>query len=575
MPLRSCPSGCVFHLSPNNRHDRRDHCLGHEHADAAFAEGSCQACEDMPLSTLHSRAAFFVKKPRLTSTASLSGPSTSGYEAAAMYVEGERGDMSDVLPLLNLPLWPLSLSRWWMLKWPPHFNGQPRRSVFFPEGHEELTKSWKAPFSDRMRYTNSSSLTPSKAVRRGDFTQKRVEAPPSDDPADLESVWPGTSRSLCLTRIHSLPVVIRSNQGPPWYRCTGTQLAKGPSQPHCTDPVQSQGGQRTGSVGGSVLAQQNLVLGPCAPIINPSLAHSSEEGLPLSGEELPLSGEGPPLSGEGPPLSGEGPPLSGEGPPLSGEGHNLAPAPRSLEPPPVVPGRNQEDFRDLPPSVVNTLLQARAPSTKWLYDVKWRIFVNWCSSQGKDPLRCGIESVLSFLQGGLDRHLSAATLEVHVVAVSANHDFVEGRLVGRHDLLIRFLRGVRKLNPPRLHLIPSWDLAVVLQQDPFESLQSVNLNALSLKTALLTALTSVKRVGNLQGLSVNSSCLEFGRADSHIVLRPRRGYMPKFPSTPFTEGGNGDITINLNEWMHAAILYTSVGDWAPNIDVTSPVTDVT
>ncbi|KAL0151371.1 hypothetical protein M9458_053365 [Cirrhinus mrigala] len=158
------------------------------------------------------------------------------------------------------------------------------------------------------------------------FTQRRGEPPPSDDPADSESVRPGISRSLCLTRIHSLPVVVRSNQGPPRFRCTGTQLAEGPTQvcispsePHCTDHVQSQGGQRTGSSGGPVLAQQNLVLGPCAPIVNSSLVHSSEEG-----------------------------------PPLSGEGHNLAPAHRSLEPPPMVPGRDQDDFRDLPPSVSGT-----------------------------------------------------------------------------------------------------------------------------------------------------------------------------------------------------------------------------
>ncbi|KAI2665751.1 hypothetical protein H4Q32_022840 [Labeo rohita] len=205
----------------------------------------------------------------------------------------------------------------------------------------------------------------------------------------------------------------------------------------------------------------NLVLGPGAPGISPSLAHSSEKG-----------------------------------PPFSGEGHNLAPAPRSLEPPPLVPGRDQEDFRDLSPSVVNTLLQTRASSTRRLYDLKWRIFVNWCSSHGKDPRSCGIESVLSFLQEGLDRHLSALTLKVHVAAISANHDLVGGRSVGKHDLIIRFLRGARRLNPPRSHLIPSWDLAVVLQglqQDPFKPLQSVELDALSFKTALLTALTKSGR----------------------------------------------------------------------------------
>ncbi|KAL0193870.1 hypothetical protein M9458_012166, partial [Cirrhinus mrigala] len=299
---------------------------------------------------------------------------------------------------------------------------------------------------------------PGEANRMADSL--RVETPPPVGPTDLGSIRPGTGRPLCLTGIHPLPAMVRSIRGPPRYRRTGTQLAEGPAQvcvspsePHRTNLVQSQGGQGTDSFGGPLLAQQNLVLGPGAPGISPSLAHSSEEG-----------------------------------PPFSGEGHNLAPAPRSLEPPPLVPGRDQEDFRDLSPSVVNTLLQARAPSTRRLYDLKWRIFVNWCSSHGKDPRNCGIKLVLSFLQEGLDRHLSASTLKVHVAAISANPDLVGGRSVGKHHLIIR-------LNPPRSHLIPSWDLAVVLQglqQDPFEPLQSVELDALSFKTALLTALTSIK-----------------------------------------------------------------------------------
>ncbi len=56
---------------------------------------------------------------------------------------------------------------------------------------------------------------------------------------------------------------------------------------------------------------------------------------------------------------------------------------------------------------------------------------------------------------------------------------------------------------------------------------------LSLKTALLLALASVKRVGDLQALSVNAACLEFGPNDSKVVLKPRLGYVPKVLSTPF------------------------------------------
>ncbi|KAI2666668.1 enzymatic polyprotein [Labeo rohita] len=288
------------------------------------------------------------------------------------------------------------------------------------------------------------------------FARRRVEAPPPVGPTDLGLIRPGTSRFLCLTGIHPLPAVVRSNRGPPRYRCTGTQLAEGPAQvcvspsePHHTDTVQSREDK-----------EQILLVAPFWPkrtwisdlvllASAPSLGHSSEKGSPFPGE-----------------------------------GHNLAPVPRSLEPPPMVPGRDQEDFRDLSPSVVNTLLQARAPSTRRLYGLKWRIFVNWCSSRGRDPRRCGIESVLSFLQEGLDRHLSASTLKVHVAAISANHDLVGGRSVGKRDLIIRFLRGARRLNPPQPHLIPSWDLAVVLQglqQDPFEPLQDqvVTLQAIS------------------------------------------------------------------------------------------------
>ncbi|KAL1263362.1 hypothetical protein QQF64_006101 [Cirrhinus molitorella] len=98
--------------------------------------------------------------------------------------------------------------------------------------------------------------------------------------------------------------------------------------------------------------------------------------------------------------------------------------------------------------------------------------------------------------------------------------------------------GARRLNPVRPRLVPSWDLSVVLrglQSDPFEPLQSVELSALFQKTALLTALTSIKRVGDLQALSVSDSCLEFGPANSHVILRPRPGYVPKVPTTPFRD----------------------------------------
>ncbi len=124
---------------------------------------------------------------------------------------------------------------------------------------------------------------------------------------------------------------------------------------------------------------------------------------------------------------------------------------------------------------------------------------------------------------------------MYVAAIVAHHDAVDGKSVGKHDLVIRFLRGARRLNPPRPHLVPSLDLPLVLSAlrgDPFEPLHSVELKFLSLKTVLLAALAMVKRVGDLQAFSVDDSCLEFGPGNSHVDLRPRPGYVPKFPPHP-------------------------------------------
>ncbi len=164
---------------------------------------------------------------------------------------------------------------------------------------------------------------------------------------------------------------------------------------------------------------------------------------------------------------------------------------------------------------------------------KWSLFATWCSSCREDPRRCTFGVVLSFLQERLERRLSPSTLKVYVATIAAHHDAVDGRSLGKHDLIVRFLKGARRMNPSRPPLVPSWDLSIVLaglQRGPFEPLDSVELKFLSLKTALLTALTSIKRVGDLQAFSVSEECLVFGPVYSHVVL-------PKVPTTLPRSGG--------------------------------------
>ncbi len=317
-------------------------------------------------------------------------------------------------------------------------------------------------------------------------TSRRVETPSPGGSADLGTVRSCSGRPVCISRNHPLPRVLLPNRGNARHGCSGTQLAPGPAQicvppsePTSTDAVQDQGGRGAGLVSGSILAQQDLVPGTHAPRDSPSLANSSEEGSAFSET-----------------------------------GHPMAPAPGPVETPRMVPGWDAEVLADLPQEVALTITSARAPSTRRAYTLKWNLFVEWCSSHQEDPRRCSIRAVLSFLQQGLERRLSPSTLKVYVAAVSAYHDPVEGKSVGKHNLVVRFLRGARRFNPPRPPSLPSWDLALVLRAlitAPFEPLQSVELKFLSMKTLLLTALASIKRVGDLQAFRSTIRAFSLGR----------------------------------------------------------------
>jgi len=118
-------------------------------------------------------------------------------------------------------------------------------------------------------------------------------------------------------------------------------------------------------------------------------------------------------------------------------------------------------------------------------------------------------------------------LKVYIADIATHQNAVDGKSLEKHNLIIRF-------SP----LVTSWDLSGVLtalQSAPLEPLQSVELKFLSVKTVILVALASIKRVGYLSTFSIDKACLEFVPANSHLILRPRSGCVPKVLTTPFRD----------------------------------------
>ncbi len=326
-----------------------------------------------------------------------------------------------------------------------------------------------------------------------------VDAPSAGGSEDLEDLWQGRSRPFRLQRQLSLPNLLFEGQG-----CVGPRLAQPPplcippDRPASTGHQAYQGTGSQGAIGGPLVEEPTLVVRADSATDSSPLARAPETGSPLSGER-----------------------------------NNMAPSTRAVG---SLHLAAQWEPTGFPERVLNTISEARAPSTRRLYALKWSVFSTWCLNRGENPSTSELAVVLSFLQELLDKGHSHSTLKVFVAAIAAFHAPIAGQSVGRDNSVVRFLKGARRLNPPRPLTVPTWDLPTVLRAlkgPPFEPLQSTDLRSLSLKTALLLALASVKRVGDLQALSTSPACLEFGPNDSKVVLKPRHGYVPKVLSTPF------------------------------------------
>jgi len=138
--------------------------------------------------------------------------------------------------------------------------------------------------------------------------------------------------------------------------------------------------------------------------------------------------------------------------------------------------------------------------------------------------------LVQFLQEWFTAGLSLSMLKVYVATIPAYHVPLGGMSLGRNSLVTHFLHGTLRLRPAVLTRVPAWDLAMVLQGlslGPFELIGEVPVKFLTLKTMFLLGISSLKRIRDLQALSVSPSCLDFALRMVKVLLHPRPGCIPK------------------------------------------------
>ncbi|KAI2646149.1 hypothetical protein H4Q32_030848 [Labeo rohita] len=329
----------------------------------------------------------------------------------------------------------------------------------------------QTPLTSSISYTWASECGSRHPVEAG-AEARGMDASPRSSEADMGDLWAGPSRSLCHEGECTMsPLVLSSSSSSSRAGCYGTDVAKAASvrlSPDRSAPGssgESTPGRGQHTVSSPVLAGPSMVLGPDISPRRLSMGDFRQEGSPLTGGGLIPS-----------------------------------PPPGDVE----AVGVAQLVASGLSTEVVETILQSRAPSTRKLYALKWKLFTSWCGERQQDPANCPIGTVLEFLQARFSTGLAHSTLKVYVAAISAYHAPLAGIPVGKNPL--------------------------ALCKPPCEPIEDIPAQFLTIKTVLLLALTSLKRVGDLQALSVAPSHLEFALGMIKAFLYPRPGYVPKVPT---------------------------------------------
>ncbi|XP_071991361.1 uncharacterized protein [Engystomops pustulosus] len=211
----------------------------------------------------------------------------------------------------------------------------------------------------------------------------------------------------------------------------------------------------------------------------------------------------------------------------STSGSNPSSKPREITAVCLDPESSFLSSQGLSSEVIKTLKASRKPVTFAIYHKIWKRFCSFCKDSPPSQANLNILQVLEFLQKGLELGLSTSTLKVQVSALSV---FFDQPLI-EHRWVKRFIKAASRLKPQTVKKSSAWDLTLVLNalmKEPFEPIDSSSVKNLTLKTVFLIAITSARRLGELQAISIREPYMKI--LDDRIVLMLDPNFVPKVVS---------------------------------------------
>lgn len=138
----------------------------------------------------------------------------------------------------------------------------------------------------------------------------------------------------------------------------------------------------------------------------------------------------------------------------------------------------------------------------------------WSAQKGTPPMHASQPLILGYLLHLKHLGLAVSSIKGNLAAISAFHPEKRGHSVFANPMVTRFLKGLDRLYPHVRHPISAWNLNLILSRlmgPPFEPLATCLLLYLSWKVTFLVAITSARRVSELQALTSDPHTQYFTR----------------------------------------------------------------
>ena len=141
-------------------------------------------------------------------------------------------------------------------------------------------------------------------------------------------------------------------------------------------------------------------------------------------------------------------------------------------------------------------------STKKQYSVYIKKWIQFCRERQISSISPTLSQVLGFLTGLFDKEYSYSVINIARSALSAFGIVINNVSVGENATIIRLLKSVYNLRPPKPKSAKTWVVSKVLSfLQKLSPAKFISLKELTLKLAMLIALSSACRVQSLHLLS--------------------------------------------------------------------------